>query len=122
MERTLLILDFKSVGNDFCIVVLRLRQAACLPAQRQLNADIIGFFKQVLKVKRMNPGGMLKHMFFGTAEQTDRKQRTLSRAGSPAGNLQGILGNHAWRRARPVRLVGEFDFDPCRNDFLHVVF
>ncbi len=84
--------------------------------------NVVGLLKLVVKIEWVDSNGVLKHVFFWTAEQAYRAQRPLPRASNPSGNLQRVFGHQGWRGARPFRLVRQFDFNPRGNDLLHVIF
>src|SRR5579885_1176932 len=64
MQRAILVLHIVGVDEQLCIGGLRLWNIADAPIERQVDADVVGFFGKVMKIERMHTRGVLVYVLF----------------------------------------------------------
>src|ERR1700677_3656931 len=101
------------------ILLLWFGQALYLPAQRQIDGDVIDFLRRVFEVERMYAVGMLENVLLGSAKDSPRHKSPPPRPGNPAGDFQGELCYQWLRGTFPVRLVRQFHLSRDGNVLLN---
>lgn len=75
MESSGIVVYFQGVGDYMAVLVYRGGGAAHLPAERQLDSDVVDLLERVVKIDGVHAVAVIEQVLFGRAEQAHRHQR-----------------------------------------------